>query len=100
LGVEQIGSVLCHRFHIDFFVGWGRIDALETVQSLHQLELSKTASAASAKPGDIIIHTLTISTEHPSTPATHVVLTDTLPVGTSFFFTTQSYTQAGDMFSW
>jgi serine protease AprX len=80
--------------------GWGRIDALAAIESLHQLELSKSASAPSVELGDLITYTLSITHIHEISPTTNVILTDTLPIGTSFVSATQPYTQTGDTIQW
>jgi uncharacterized repeat protein (TIGR01451 family) len=80
--------------------GWGRIDALAAVESVHQLELEKIASASSVDPGELITYTLTITHVHEVSPTTNVVLTDTLPVDTTFISATSPYTRTGDMILW
>jgi serine protease AprX len=81
--------------------GWGRIDALAAVQSLlHRFKLSKTASAASIESGGIITYTLSITHVHEISPTTNVILTDTLPLGTTFVTATSPYTQMGDTIQW
>jgi len=80
--------------------GWGRIDALAAVESPHQLELNKTASASMVMPGDMITYTLTVTHSLGNSPTTNVVLTDTLPVGTTFISATLPYTQTGDVIHW
>jgi uncharacterized repeat protein (TIGR01451 family) len=80
--------------------GWGRIDALATVESAHRIELKKVASAASVTPGDLITYTLTITHSLGNSPTTNVVLTDTLPVGTTFISATSPFTQTGDTIQW
>ena len=80
--------------------GWGRIDALAAVQALHIIELEKVASAASVMPGDLITYTLTITYESQISPATNVILTDTIPLNTSFVSATAPYTQTGDVIQW
>jgi uncharacterized repeat protein (TIGR01451 family) len=80
--------------------GWGRIDALAAVESVHRLELEKVASVLSVEPGGLITYTLTITHIHEVNPTTNVVLTDTLPVGTTFISATLPYTQTGDAIRW
>ncbi len=80
--------------------GWGRIDALSAVTSLHQIALAKVASSPSITPGEDITYTLTISHQQAGTPTTHVVLTDTLPLGSSFVSATPPYTLNGDVVRW
>ncbi len=80
--------------------GWGRIDALAAVQSLHHLALQKVASAGSVLPGDLITYTLTITHEHEVSPTTNVLLSDTIPADTSFVSATSPYTHTGDGIQW
>ncbi len=81
--------------------GWGRIDALATVESLsHQLELDKVASAPLVAPGEEITYTLTITHSSGISPTTNVVLTDTLPLGTTFIFATPPFTRTGEVIQW
>jgi serine protease AprX len=80
--------------------GWGRIDALAAVDSIHQLELEKTASDPMVAPGDPITYTLLITHSLGNTPTTNVVLSDTLPVGTTFISASQPYTRTGNMILW
>ncbi len=80
--------------------GWGRIDALGAVEALHYIDLQKVASVDTVLPGDLITYTLTITHESEVSPTTNVVLTDTLPVNTSFVSATTPYTQTGDVIQW
>jgi serine protease AprX len=80
--------------------GWGRIDALAAFKSLHQVKLVKTASAPSVMPGDTITYTLTITNMNQASPITNVVLTDTIPLGTSFISASPAYTQVGNVIQW
>ena len=80
--------------------GWGRIDALAAVESLHQIELEKVASSEVVMPGDLITYTLTITHTNEVSPTTNVVLTDTIPVGTSFVSATEPYSLDGNVVQW
>jgi serine protease AprX len=81
--------------------GWGRIDALAAVERVQQrLELVKIASAPIVLPGNDITYTLTITHSSGINPTTNVVLTDTLPVGTTFISATLPYTLIGDIVRW
>jgi serine protease AprX len=80
--------------------GWGRIDALAAAQSVPQIELKKTASAPLIQPGDNITYTLTITHSSGISPTTNVVLTDTLPVGTTFISASLPYSQSGETVRW
>jgi uncharacterized repeat protein (TIGR01451 family) len=80
--------------------GWGRIDALAAVESIHWIELQKTTSASTVFPGDLITYTLTITHVNEITPTTNVVLTDTIPSGTSFVSATLPYSITNDTIQW
>jgi serine protease AprX len=80
--------------------GWGRIDALAAVSTAHQILVSKIASTSLVQPGDLITYTLSITHSVGISPTTNVVLTDTLPVGTTFVSATAPYTQVGDTIQW
>lgn len=110
--VDQIESIIEQSaFHISWYgcssdgvpnnaYGWGRIDALAAVGTVHQLELTKLASANAVLPGDPITYTLTVTHSNGIGPTTNVVLTDTLPAGTSFISATQPYSLDGDVVRW
>ena len=80
--------------------GWGRIDALAAVESLHQFELNKTVSTTSIEPGDLITYTLSITHIHEISSTTNVILTDTLPLSTTFVSATSPYTYTGNTIQW
>lgn len=81
--------------------GYGRIDALAAYQSdTHSFELAKTASATDIYPGGTVTYTLAITHVNPSLDTTNVVLSDTLPTGTSFVSATQPYTFDGTTVRW
>ncbi len=80
--------------------GWGRIDALAAVGTVHQLQLEKVASDALVLPGDLITYTLTVTHSAGVGPTTNVVLTDTLPVGTALVSATPPFSQSGNVVRW
>ena len=80
--------------------GWGRIDSLAAVSAAHLISMNKIASAPSVQPGDLITYTLSITHSVGISPTTQVVLSDTLPLGTSFVSATSPYTQTGDTIQW
>ncbi|MDA0244988.1 MAG: S8 family serine peptidase [Chloroflexi bacterium] len=76
--------------------------AVETVvmAAEHTLAVGKTGPEE-VLTGQPITYTLTISHAHPlGEPTTNVVLTDTLPAGTSFVTATLPYTLTGDVVTW
>ena len=48
----------------------------------------------------MITYTLTITHNHPTSATTNVVLTDTIPVGTTFVSATGPYALVGDTVEW
>ncbi len=80
--------------------GWGRIDALAAMKSVLSIELQKVASDEVVPPGDLITYTLTITRMREDIPATGVVLSDTIPAGTSFVSATAPYTHNGEVIQW
>jgi uncharacterized repeat protein (TIGR01451 family) len=80
--------------------GWGRIDAFAAYQDAHLISINKFASADWVYPGDYITYTLTITHAVGISPTTNVVLTDTLPVRTTFVSTTSPYTLTGNIVRW
>lgn len=84
-------------------VGHGRIDALAGYDGLtapNNLLLSKKAAPSQVYPGDLITYTLTITNDHLAVPTTNVVLTDTIPAGTTFVSATGPYTMTGNIVEW
>jgi serine protease AprX len=81
--------------------GYGRIDAWGAIQAnQHKLTIRKTAFPEVVDPGEVITYTVTTTHTHASAPATNVVISDTLPVGTSLITATQPYTLTGNSVQW
>ncbi len=81
--------------------GWGRIDALRAGGAMpHSLSLEKIASSPTVMVGDLLTYTLTLSHEHVFSPTTNVVLSDTIPAGTSFVSATSPHTFDGTTVTW
>ena len=84
--------------------GYGRIDALAMYNAAavipHSFVLLKEATPGSVHPGEMITYTLTITHNHPTSATTNVVLTDTLPVDTTFVSATGPYTLVGNTVEW
>jgi uncharacterized repeat protein (TIGR01451 family) len=64
------------------------------------LGLHKTASAPYVLNGDLLTYTLTVDNQHPFSQTTGLILTDTLPVGTTFVTTTLPYGLDGNTVEW
>ena len=81
--------------------GWGRIDALAALSQVpHSFGLSKQASDSSVLPGDILTYTIELTHLHPISSTYNVVLSDTLPSGTTFVSASGSYSFVGDTIRW
>ncbi|MBK7918247.1 MAG: DUF11 domain-containing protein [Chloroflexi bacterium] len=87
----------------------GPIVSVTVTQPTAQLHLQKLVSDAIIEPGETLTYTLSLtqsSTLPPSplpgqsTAVSNLVLTDTLPVGTTFITATLPFTQTGDLFTW
>jgi uncharacterized repeat protein (TIGR01451 family) len=98
----HIASDLCSSSGVpNNLYGWGRIDALAAVMTnLHTLELAKSATPDEIAPGQAITYTLSLTHEHVLSPTYGVVLSDTLPFGTSFVSASEPYTLAGNVVRW
>ena len=79
--------------------GWGRIDALAAYNK-HLIQLEKQVSAGYVSPGETFTYTLNITHTHPTSPTSGVVLSDTIPAGTSFVSASGPYSLDSDTVSW
>jgi uncharacterized repeat protein (TIGR01451 family) len=70
------------------------------LEKLDILQLDKVAWGPFAFPGGIQTYNINIKNNHSTLTATNLVLTDTLPVGTSFFSSSEPYTMTGDVIQW
>jgi uncharacterized repeat protein (TIGR01451 family) len=75
-------------------------EVITQLKKLPLLELDKIASTPMVVPGDLITYTLTVTNIHGLIPTTNVVLTDTIPLGTTFVSASSPYTQTGDVIQW
>lgn len=75
--------------------GFGRIDAIR-----HGLGLQATVSHASAFPGDIITYDFSLTHAHVLSATNNVVMTTTIPAGTTFVSATMPFTQNGNVIEW
>jgi subtilisin family serine protease len=76
--------------------GWGIVDALAAVQAS---QVSKGAVFPMGIPVRSLVYTLTFANIFDFT-LTQVVLTDAIPVGTTFAWASGDYTQAGGVVTW
>ncbi|MFZ0544579.1 MAG: S8 family serine peptidase [Candidatus Promineifilaceae bacterium] len=75
--------------------GYGRIDAIR-----HGLAVEGDVSPTFAAPGDMVTYTFSVTHAHILSATTNVVLTSTVPTGTSFVSASMPYTQNGDTIEW
>ncbi len=81
--------------------GYGRIDSWEAFNAiLKTFEISKTASAPEILPGQSITYTIDVAYVSVSTPTNNVIISDTLPIGTTFISATPPGYLAGDAVRW
>jgi len=100
VSVEDCGGILSTGIPNNTF-GWGRVDALAAAQQTpHYLAVLITTSPDWVLPGQPITYTLAVTHQHLTEIATHVVLTDTLPVGTTFITATQPHSFDGTRVRW
>jgi uncharacterized repeat protein (TIGR01451 family) len=96
----HIPSTLCSSSGIPNNVyGWGRIDALAAIEYFY-LGLGKAATVETVFPGENITYTLSISHPHGAAADTNIVLTDTIPAGTTFISATAPYSTTGESIVW
>ena len=70
------------------------------LEKLNFLELNMVASAAMVFQGDLLTYTLTVTNAHELIPTTNVVLTDTIPSGSTFISSSLPYTRNGGTIRW
>ncbi len=84
--------------------GWGRIDAwaamIATLNLPRTLEISVSPSDLTYDPGQVITYTLQVNYTYPFSPTSNVVITDVLPIDTSFITATLPYSITGNTVVW
>jgi uncharacterized repeat protein (TIGR01451 family) len=87
--------------HPNNVYGWGIVDALAAVQSgTGDLTVSVVLQPEWVRAGDVVTHTFTVSNNATLTQATDVVLSDTLPLSTTFAWASGDYSRMADEVSW
>ena len=80
--------------------GWGIVQALAAVQGVQSgVEITKHADFPMAFPRQLLVYTLNVTNTSYVT-LTQVVLTDTIPVSTTFAWASGDYTQARGLVTW
>lgn len=80
--------------------GYGRVDALRTIQDTHELFLSKTAQPVAVFPGELLTYTIRVHDPQPFDPATGLLLTETLPAEVTLISATMPFIQNGTALTW
>jgi uncharacterized repeat protein (TIGR01451 family) len=80
--------------------GWGRIDARAALWEIFPLRLQKRAAAPVSFPGDTITYFLRLRNLTLDIPISGIVVSDTLPAGTSLVSTNPPSTLTGDRVTW
>lgn len=82
--------------------GWGRIDALAAVNmaTFNTLTVQKTAAVDWITAGELLTYTIDVTYHNVSSPTNNVVLTDVIPVNTTFVTATMPYTLNGSVVEW
>jgi serine protease AprX len=80
--------------------GWGRVDAWSAYQGVqHILSIQKRAASIIA-PGNLLTYTLTAEHTHIIQATHNVVISDHLPLHTTFITATTPYSLEGDTIAW
>ena len=86
--------------HPNNVYGWGVLDALAAVQDTSaRIELTKSVAVPMNLSAQTLTYTLRVTNTSYFT-LTGVVLTDTVPVSTTFAWASEDYTQAGGVVTW
>lgn len=85
--------------------GWGRINALATVQSALALpaptiQINQTTDTVGYYPGQVFTYTFSVSRSNPEYILHSIIITDVLPAQTTFINATFPYTLTGDTVVW
>jgi uncharacterized repeat protein (TIGR01451 family) len=80
--------------------GWGRIDAWAAINASPRLAVVKRASAAVITAGEVLTYTLDLNHLQGAGPIHSVVMTDVLPLNTTFISATLPHTFDGKLLRW
>jgi serine protease AprX len=87
--------------HPNNVYGWGIVDALATMTGRDaMLSLGASVEPRWVDPGSTIRYTFAVTNTSVLTPATGVVLSDTLPLSTTFASASGTYHRADDQIEW
>jgi uncharacterized repeat protein (TIGR01451 family) len=94
-----VGTIIINNYH-------ARSDEVapvpgEAIQTLiHNLQVNKEASGAVGVQGGVLTYTLTVTNMQPVSATHGLLLTDTLPTGTTFLTATLPHTNNGGVVTW
>lgn len=100
--VQTCGGVPSTQIPNNTF-GWGRVDVLAAYNALAtpmSLNLNKVASASEVEVGEVFTYTLTVTNEHPVFTTNNVMLSDTIPAGTTFVSASGGGSLVGNTVEW
>jgi serine protease AprX len=81
--------------------GYGRIDSWEAYNAIqHTFQINKTASSPEILPGEIITYTIDVTYLDTLSATTDVIISDTLPSGTTFISATPPGVMSGGVVRW
>jgi len=82
--------------------GWGRIDAFAAFQAARRygLGVNKTVSSGQVAPGALLTYTLSVTNTNYVSPTHSLILTDTLPLGTSFVSSSANFNLSSNTVTW
>jgi uncharacterized repeat protein (TIGR01451 family) len=84
--------------HPNNVYGWGIVDAMAAIQG--ELRLTGSAEPRLAQAGGRVTYTFSVSNTAVLSPATSVVLSDSLPLSTTFASAGGAYSQVGNGVVW
>jgi serine protease AprX len=84
--------------HPNNVYGWGIVDALAAMQG--ELKLAGVGEPHWANAGSVVTYTFAVSSTAALSPATGVVLSDSLPLSTTFAWASGEYNRVGDKVVW
>lgn len=91
---QNCGTVPSSQIPNNVF-GYGRIDAIR-----HGLAIEGSVSPDTAMPGQTVEFTFNLTHAHILSATNNVILTSTVPAGTTFLSASAPYTQNGDVIEW
>ncbi|MCB9136035.1 MAG: DUF11 domain-containing protein [Anaerolineales bacterium] len=99
----ELGGIGAIAFEVNAYAGTvlfhGDANITLSFPHIYHLPLTKTAPAL-VSPGEVFTYTLTVTNPYPYAPVSNLILTETLPTGTTFITATQPYTLTDNVITW